>query len=90
MKILNSLNDENVKGAIWDFSTSILLQNIKKIEGYTYFGAIRKLLYEKRVAEQKLHKFDVSSTSVDIIKKYLLTLSTFLIMSTEVDETSNL
>ena len=25
--------------------------------------------FEKRVAEQKLHKFDVSSTSVDIIKK---------------------
>ena len=30
---------------------------------------LEQIIFEKRVAEQKLHKFDVSSTSVDIIKK---------------------
>ena len=40
-------------------------KDMKRIEN----AGARKQLYEKRVAEQKLHKFDVSSTSVDIIKK---------------------
>ena len=50
MTILNSLIvPKNLKrGTLWDFQTSIMFQNIKKIEGGTFW-------YNKKIFEKKSH-----------------------------------
>ena len=57
-KILNSLTvPKNVKGTLWAFSTSIQLQNIKKLKGRP-FGDIKKI--EKRFTKLKKGEGKVS------------------------------
>ena len=53
MTILNSLIvPKNLKGGtLWNFQTSIMFQNIKKIEGGP-FGTIKKI-FEKKSQSQK-------------------------------------
>ena len=62
MTILNSLIvPKNLKGGnLWDFQTSIMFQNIKKIEGGT-------LWYNQKIFEKKSHsaeKIQVKNTQI--------------------------
>ena len=67
MTILNSLIvPKNLKGGtLWDFQTSIMFQNIKKIEGVP-FGTIKKFS-KKSLSAEKIQVKNIQIAKVGIL-----------------------
>ena len=68
MTILNSLIvPKNLKGGIlWDFQTSIMFQNIKKIEGCP-FGTIKKFSKKSLIVPKKIQVKNTQIAKVGIL-----------------------
>ena len=68
MTILNSrIVPKNLKGGtLWDFQTSIMFQNIKKIEGGA-FGTIKKLPKKSLIVPKKIQVKNTQIAKVGIL-----------------------
>ena len=78
MTILNSLIvPKNLKwGTLWDFQTSIMFQNIKKIEGGTLW--YNQKIFEKSLSAEKNKVFYIKPSIVEKNQSSILNSSLYL------------